>query len=186
MFQLGLQKACWSHQRKMDNFLANVSWNTQSSHLTTETVSPEGIFSVIASIVVLSFFVISHVRLTCFQVKIHHGCTSTLRSRQRTPNALQAAHSKRTPGSALPMHSRQHTPNALQWCTHNALRWCTCNALQPHLNICTRTPNALQAVHSQCTPGNALPMHSRQRTPNALHAMHSKRTPVMHSQRTPP
>ena len=44
MLQLGLQKACWSHQRKMDNFLANVSWNTRSSHLTIETVSPEGIF----------------------------------------------------------------------------------------------------------------------------------------------
>ena len=184
MLQLGLQKPVEVTKGRWIIFL--LTWVETHESLDNRDCKSGRHISVIASIVVLSFFVIFHVRLTCFQVKIHHGCTSTLRSRQRTPNALQAAHSKRTPGSALPLHSRQHTPNALQWCTHNALRWCTCNALQPHLNICTRTPNALQAVHSQCTPGNALPMHSRQRTPNALHAMHSKRTPVMHSQRTPP
>ena len=164
MLQLGLQKVCWSHQRKMDNFLANVSWNTQSSHLTIETVSPEGIFTVIASIVVLSFFVISHVRLTCFQVKIHHGCTSTLRSRQRTPNALQAAHSKRTPNALQAAHSK-HTPVMHSQRT-------------PVMHL-QRTPTSFKYLHphSQRTPGSALPVHSRQRTPNALQTAHSKRTP---------
>ena len=125
--------------------------------------------SVIASIVVLPFFVISHVRLTCFQVKIHHGCTSTLRSRQctpssalqthsrqRTPNAYQAAHTKRTPvmhSQRTPVMHLQRTPTSFKY-------------LHPHSR---HTPgSALPATHSQCTPDSALQTHSMQCTRNAL------------------
>ena len=44
MLQLGLQKACWSHRVEMENFLASMSWKTQSSNLRIEIVSPEGTF----------------------------------------------------------------------------------------------------------------------------------------------
>ena len=30
--QLGFQKACWNQQVEIKNFLANMSWKTQSSH----------------------------------------------------------------------------------------------------------------------------------------------------------
>ena len=96
-------------------------------------------------------------------------------------SALKAAHSKRTPGSALQTHSRQRTPNALQAahskCTpvmhsqrtpvmHLQRTPTSFKYLHPHSQ---RTPgSALQATHSQCTPDSALQTHSMQCTPNAL------------------
>ena len=88
-------------------------------------------------------------------------------------SALKAAHSKRTPGSALQTHSRQRTPNALQ--AAHSKRIPVMHSQRTLVMHLQRTPTSFKYLHphSQRTPGSALPMHSRQRTPNALQTAHS-------------